>query len=151
MEGDMYLGNFVEEKNTKWPLYFWRVWRLDSRYNLISPLASPHGRVVRWAPEMEAICDCQHPAPTKGCHCGFYAYDDKKTAEDFARWLRLEDFYCVGVVSLKGRVLLHEHGARGQFASPDYVTVYLPWGGVYAENILSVLGRRYPQTYFERY
>lgn len=64
-----------------------------------------------WSSPMEARC--YHRGPSPGCWCGLYAV--KPEAHRLLMEVWCLDF-AVGVVSLYGRVIEHQHGWRAQYA-----------------------------------
>ena len=89
------------------PLYGYRNWTLREDgllYSLNDGLAWTPGRITA------AVCRKGHPAPVRGCSCGFYAYRSP-TQNAQSR------------VALWGRVVGHRLGYRAEFAYPIELVV----------------------------
>jgi hypothetical protein len=89
-------------------------------------LQSPYMRVLWDEPTLAAVCgrsgESAHPAPHPGCSCGIYAAF--RPALDFAR---IDYRGVIGIVSLWGRVEVHEAGMRAEHARVEALSVYHRW------------------------
>ncbi len=110
------------------PVVGWRTWVWDERHGLVSPLGW-----TRWMPGETQRASCSpttwmraqrilgrphvpaHNPPGSTCECGIYACSTPPSSTDL--FLKGHVFV-VGLVSLWGRIVEHEHGWRGEFAYP---------------------------------
>lgn len=117
----------------------YRMWNLKRTfpqgYRLI-PLNDNFGEVI---PCEKMVARCQagasHPAPQEFCTCGIHAYSKSVPLEPSAKP------YAAGEVYLWGKVIVHEHGFRAQFAYPK--RLYVIDGGPRANKIADALELTY--------
>ncbi len=99
------------------PLRAWRYWRFAAG---TGRLASVSQRGFTWEPGAPFRARCVgggHAAPDPGCSCGIHASSGLASLRDQALCLA-PGALVVGEVALWGRVVLDDHGYRGQYASP---------------------------------
>jgi hypothetical protein len=89
----------------------WRV--IDGR------LRSPYQPVFWDEPVVEACCPEGHPAPDPDCGCGIYACFEPD--HDFPK---VDYRAVVGVVSLWGRIEMHDDGMRAEHARVEALAPY---------------------------
>ena len=95
----------------------WRYWRFDTA---TGRLASVSQRGFTWEPGTPLPARCVgggHAAPDPGCSCGIHASPDLASLRDQALCLA-PGVLVIGEVGLWGRVVLDDHGYRGQYAAP---------------------------------
>ena len=97
----------------------WRYWRLTPEPRL----QSVSQRGFTWEPGRPLIARCAgagvagHDVPDPGCACGVHASVDLAALQAEALCL-VPGPLVVGEVDLWGRVVIDDHGYRGQYASP---------------------------------
>jgi hypothetical protein len=116
-----------------------RSWRLAAG-RLMSPFIP-----CRWeGREMHATCfdanrsltrgvgwlDRPHASPDEACQCGIYAYHTPGPRSWFG-----EAYWCEGVVSAWGRVVVHADGLRAEHARVEALAVPEPLGRLGAEQV----------------
>lgn len=113
------------------PLVGFRNWRV-----IDGSLTSPHTGVAWHEPILCARCLSEperHRAPEPGCDCGVSAYHDPQ--ERFST----VDFRGVsGIVSLWGRVELHDDRVRAEFARVEALATYSRWSGRQRQAVADV-------------
>jgi hypothetical protein len=102
------------------PVVGWRAWRLMGDPTEPRLGSMVHGAV--WTPQEATPARCaasgghDHPAPDRGCSCGYYA------ADSFASLTGARVFSnevgVLGAIGMWGTVIEHTSGARSQFAYP---------------------------------
>lgn len=105
----------------------------------IDPLLCAVVQQAAWLPGKPAVASCLHAArhpnpPVKNCTCGIYStqrmWDVRRVLLGQSYHGRLDARpFCVGTVKQWGRVVVHEHGARSQFAYPRRLYVPETWNG----------------------
>ncbi len=99
------------------PVSGWRYWRFATD---AGRLISVSQRGFSWEPGAVLRARCVgggHPAPDRGCSCGIHASADLASLREHALCLA-PGVLVVGEVALWGRVVLDDHGYRGQLARP---------------------------------
>jgi hypothetical protein len=108
-------------------LYGYRAWRVHD--GLLYSTRGPMFRWLAWPTDAPQRATCYrnflligiHGAPVEGCACGLYAWSQPFGTADGTRHPLVADPYgphVRGVVSLLGRVIVHEYGYRAQAARP---------------------------------
>lgn len=105
------------------PILGWRVWKVaDGRL-----YSTVFGNLWPERARLEARCGLGgrsspgglrgvHEAPSRGCHCGIYAFKSHADALYLAEQTANQVLAAVGRVSLWGRVVETERGYRAQYA-----------------------------------
>ena len=111
-----------DERWSPWPIQAFRMWGVTN--------AGLVGMVERWpAPQMEAVCtklrvnpDVPHTDGRCGApQCGIYA---AKRPETLIAGLPPEGGWALGLVSMSGKVVEHEHGYRAQRVRVEAIVVH---------------------------
>lgn len=99
------------------PIVGWRYWRFTAGSGRLTSVTQ---RGFTWEVERPLVARCVgggHPAPDVGCNCGIHASADLAGLRDHALCLA-PGALVVGEVALWGRVVLDDHGYRGEVAAP---------------------------------
>jgi hypothetical protein len=108
------------------PFIGWRAWRLIRTRAGGLRLTSVGDRVI-WAPRKPIQAECRvgvyhaEGPPDADCTCGIYAAS--LHAEELVTTQYAIRAHVVGTVSMWGRIVEHEHGARSEFAYPSQLAV----------------------------
>src|SRR4051812_10791780 len=126
------------------PVVAFRSWRLAGS-QLVSPFIP-----CRWEGRvMHAVCydanrtltrgvgwlDAPHESPAPECQCGVYAYHTPGPRSWFG-----EAYWCEGVVSAWGRIVVHGDGLRAQFARVEALAVPEGYGPAQVHSAAAALG-----------
>ena len=102
------------------PVVAFRNWRVVD-----GVLTSPHSRVAWLEPILCATClraGTEHEPPHPGCDCGVSAYHEPQLRHSTV------DFRGVsGIVTLWGRLEVHDDRVRGEFARVEALALYSRW------------------------
>jgi hypothetical protein len=77
-----------------------------------------------------------HSSPDEACQCGIYAYHTPGPRSWFG-----EAYWCEGVVSAWGRVVVHSDGLRAQYARVEALAVPDGLGRLGAAQVRRAAGR----------
>ncbi len=104
------------------PVVGWRYWQLSPDG---ARLRSVSQRRFEWAPDRPLRAACVaggHGAPDAECNCGIYGARDIVTLREHGLCLT-PDVLVVGQVSLWGRIIVHEHAYRAEYAHPKTLSL----------------------------
>jgi len=120
----------------------WRVWRLTEASGAAGSLMSTFMTSV-WpaGAAMKACCG----SDTTGLRHGIHAFVSRELAEEYfdAQSRGRTTPHVYGEVSLWGRVIVHEHGYRAQFAYPRNLLVPRCYAAGHRSGIVKDLRRAY--------
>lgn len=149
------------------PITGYRVWRLLMVWHLLTDpsdmKAVPTGGLwgaygTLWcSPVLRAECYRQHAAPQADCVCGIYAVRRWESLPDtvFRQKFRFAVpdtvLYVPGAVRLEGRIIEHEDGWRGEYATMEWLVVpdarpELGWPSDLRDLVRAQLRRLYPEV-----
>ncbi len=117
-------GSRIERRSPDDPRRGWRYWRLTPEIRL----QSVSQRGFTWEPARPLVARCAgagvagHDTPDLGCACGVHASVDVAALHADALCL-VPGPLVVGEVDLWGRVVIDEHGFRGEYAYPRRLDV----------------------------
>ncbi len=110
------------------PIVGWRIWRIAADGVLCAVVWG-----ARWEPQARFGARCEetpspfwehgataapHPAPSRDCECGIYAFKTRADALQLAREKVAQGPLVLGRASLWGRVFETERGYRAEYAYP---------------------------------
>ena len=111
-----------------------RNWRL-----IDGALTSPNTGVAWHEPLLCARCLREpesHEAPHPGCDCGVSAYHEPQT-----RFSTVDFRGVSGIVTMWGRIEVHEDRMRAEFARVEALATYRHWSAGHRHAVAAVAGR----------
>ncbi len=122
---------------------------LTKRLPMLVAVAQRRGWAARRSFTAECFGEAGHShAPVSECTCGIYSTQrviDLRRVLLRQRYLNHKQMvpFCVGTVKQWGRLVVHEHGARSQFAYPERLFVPSHWRNVDLAPVASELEEAY--------
>lgn len=125
------LGHEIQAPDYLEPVIGWRVWRAVQTAEGMVLLSAFRKQAWPHARQFGALCDAfrfpwrqRHAAPQEKCDCGIHALSLDRMAHEYAK-LHASGLYfpVLGTVALWGKVIVTEHGWRGECAYPQQLFV----------------------------